>query len=57
MTSAEIYRMICDMLGEYLSERIIWTWGETAVCMYVYAACAFYPQADDGKPTPIQCTV
>ena len=52
MTSAQIYLVICEMLREYLSNRTIWTWGETAISMYVYAACGYYPQEPD---VAIQC--
>lgn len=62
MTSAEIYGMICNMLLDYLKTHNPFSCELVATHMYVYAACAFYPQSDEWyiahmgeKPNPIQC--
>lgn len=47
MTSAEIYDMICEMLLEFLKTKFRFDNGETALNMYVYAACGFYPQDNE----------
>ena len=64
MTSAEIYRMICDMMLDYLRNHANGKDYMQALHMHVYAACAFYPQDDEWylahmgqRPAPIQCTV
>lgn len=44
MTSAEIYGIICDMLLDFIKTKYRFDYGETAVSMYVYAACGYYPQ-------------
>ena len=64
MTSAEIYSMVCDMLLDYMKSHNPFSCDLVATNMYVYAACAFYPQADEWylahmghRPNPIHCTV
>jgi hypothetical protein len=62
VTSAEIYSMICDMMFDFLKTKFRFDYGETALNMYAYAACGYYPQDNEWYRTHgitqnmIQCT-